>query len=230
MSGSTGATGPIGRTGITGPTGSQGITGFTGPIPNSPPVNGSVYQSSSSINVSTTPVTIVSFTLPSAGTWDVEYWMRAQSSAATRIGGVVAIFDNTGTKVTNSEVLCYFNDTASSQASSGTGRIIITTNGSVTYTMRAYSTGSGYEFQSLNDGTATSYDVYRNSEASIGIYKNTISVSTNGSIVAVNLQIRKIIYLNGSTDYIQIYNIGLNSLERGQSADKSWFQARFISE
>lgn len=31
-----------------------------------------------------------------------------------------------------------------------------------------------------------------------GIYKNTISVSSIGSIIAVNQQIRKIIYLNGS--------------------------------
>ena len=63
-----------------------------------------------------------------------------------------------------------------------------------------------------------------------GIYKNTISVSSIGSIIAVNQQIRKIIYLNGSTDYIEIYNIGFNSETRTQNIERSWFQARFLSE
>ena len=95
---------------------------------------------------------------------------------------------------------------------------------------------STYTFTPLKAGyweiTAT-YDVYRNSEASIGINKNGYdkdinSVAITSSVSMVNGQITKIIYLNGTSDYISIYNLGNTSEARGQSAAKSWFQARYV--
>ncbi len=74
------------------------------------------------------------------------------------------------------------------------------------------------------------YDVFRNSEASMAIKKNNSTVALAGSISAVTQQITKIIYLNGSTDYINIVNLGGNSESRSQSQSKSWFQARWAGE
>ena len=75
-----------------------------------------------------------------------------------------------------------------------------------------------------------SYDVYRNSEASIAIRKNNSIVAAAGSFDAVAQQITKIIYLNGSTDFINIYNVGGAALERAQFESRSWFQARWVGE
>ena len=75
-----------------------------------------------------------------------------------------------------------------------------------------------------------SYDVYRNSEASIAIKKNNSIVAAAGSFDAVAQQITKIIYLNGSTDFINIYNVGGAALERAQFESRSWFQARWVGE
>jgi len=74
------------------------------------------------------------------------------------------------------------------------------------------------------------YDVYRNAEASMVIKKNTSIVASAGSFNAVAQQITKIVYLNGSTDYINIYNYGGAALSRSQYAERSWFQARWVGE
>ena len=75
-----------------------------------------------------------------------------------------------------------------------------------------------------------SYDIYRNSESSLIIQKNGSSVAVAGTISSVVQQIRKIVYLNGLTDYINIANSGTNSNARSQSATYSWFQARWVGE
>ncbi len=75
-----------------------------------------------------------------------------------------------------------------------------------------------------------SYDIYRNTEASIAIKKNNSIVAVSGSFDAVVQQITKIIYLNGSTDYINIVNVGGAALARAQYDSRSWFQARWIGE
>jgi hypothetical protein len=75
-----------------------------------------------------------------------------------------------------------------------------------------------------------SYDVYRNTEASMAIKKNNSIVAAAGSFNAVVQQITKIIYLNGSTDYIDIVNVGGAALSRSQFEPRSWFQARWIGE
>jgi hypothetical protein len=74
------------------------------------------------------------------------------------------------------------------------------------------------------------YDVYRNSEAAMAIKKNNGIVVTAGSFGAVAQQITKIVYLNGSTDSIDIVNVGGAANSRSQYAERSWFQARWIGE
>lgn len=75
-----------------------------------------------------------------------------------------------------------------------------------------------------------SYDVYRNSEASMAIEKNNSIVAAAGSFNAVAQQITKIVYLNGSTDFINIVNVGGAALQRAQFQSRSWFQARWVGE
>ena len=77
---------------------------------------------------------------------------------------------------------------------------------------------------------AASYDVYRNSESSLTIQKNGSNVAVAGTLSSVVQQIRKIVYLNGSTDYINVINSGFNSNSRSQNATNSWFQARWVGE
>jgi hypothetical protein len=75
-----------------------------------------------------------------------------------------------------------------------------------------------------------SYDIYRNSESSLTIQKNGTNVAVNGTISSVVQQITKIVYLNGSTDFITIANTGFNSNARSQTSSNSWFQARWVGE
>jgi hypothetical protein len=92
---------------------------------------------------------------------------------------------------------------------------------------------SGYTFTPQKAGyweiTAT-YDIYRNTEAAMIIKKNNGIVATAGSFNAVAQQITKIVYLNGSTDFINIFNVGGAANSRDQFAERSWFQARWIGE
>jgi hypothetical protein len=92
---------------------------------------------------------------------------------------------------------------------------------------------STYTFTPLKAGywqITASYDIYRNSEASIAIKKNTDIVAAAGSFNSVAQQVTKIIYLNGSTDYINIINVGAAALSRAQYDSRSWFQARWIGQ
>ena len=92
---------------------------------------------------------------------------------------------------------------------------------------------STYRFTPQKSGyweiTAT-YDVYRNSEASMAIRKNGGVVAAAGSFNAVAQQVTKIVYLNGSTDYVDAMNTGGGSLSRDQYDSRSWFQARWVGE
>ncbi len=90
---------------------------------------------------------------------------------------------------------------------------------------------STYRFTPQRSGyweITASYDVYRNTEASLAIKKNADIVAAAGSFDAVAQQITKIVYLNGSTDYISIINVGGASLSRAQYDSRSWFQARWV--
>jgi hypothetical protein len=77
--------------------------------------------------------------------------------------------------------------------------------------------------------TAT-YDVYRNSETAMAIKKNNGIVVTAGSFGAVAQQVTKIVYLNGSTDFINVVNVGGAANSRSQYEGRSWFQARWVGE
>jgi hypothetical protein len=77
--------------------------------------------------------------------------------------------------------------------------------------------------------TAT-YDVFRATEASLAMRKNGGVVAAAGSFNAVAQQVTKIVYLNGSTDYIDVINAGGASLSRDQYLERSWFQARWVGE
>ena len=81
---------------------------------------------------SAVPVDIISFTLPSAGTWEVIYFLRAQGVAG--FAGECGLYDPTDTKVPNTEILAAFGE----QASTGTGIVRITTTGAAIYKLKAW--------------------------------------------------------------------------------------------
>jgi hypothetical protein len=92
---------------------------------------------------------------------------------------------------------------------------------------------STYKFTPQKAGyweIAASYDVYRNGETYLSINKNNVNVGQVGSLSEVQLIVRKIIYLNGSTDFITINNSGSSSNTRTQVAASSWLQARWVGE
>ena len=112
---------------------------------NDVPEYGVTYAPAATDSTSTTFVTLLSFTLPSAGTWDVTYFARATHSNLTgSIYGYVALFDNSGTVIPDSEMMCRFLNIATSNggAQTGTGRIFITTTGAATFTLRGASGGA----------------------------------------------------------------------------------------
>ena len=76
------------------------------------------------------------------------------------------------------------------------------------------------------------YDVYRlnNVEAAMAIKKNNGIVVTAGAFGPVAQQVTKIVYLNGSTDFINIVNVGGAANSRSQYEGRSWFQARWVGE
>lgn len=107
---------------------------------------GSVYQGSNVSVTSLTPVDILSFTLPSAGTWEVNSFVRSQG-APTFIGGY-AIYDPAGTLVANSEILSAYGP----NAATATGVIRITTTGSAAYKLKAWASLGSYSVMTNSDG------------------------------------------------------------------------------
>ena len=75
-----------------------------------------------------------------------------------------------------------------------------------------------------------SYDIYRNAESYLFIQKNGGTVCQSGAFNSINAIVNKIIYLNGSTDYITVVNQGGASNTRTQNTSISWFQARWVGE
>jgi hypothetical protein len=104
------------------------------------PAYGSVGQSVTVSSTSTTPVTLYSIAIPSAGTWDITYWARAQSGVAGL--SAMALYNGAGAKVVDSEVFAWYFATASTGGSSGAGRQIVVTTGPETYTVRGWSGGA----------------------------------------------------------------------------------------
>lgn len=77
---------------------------------------------------------------------------------------------------------------------------------------------------------AASYDIYRGGETYLQMQKNGIAVAQAGTIYSVNETVKKIIYLNGTTDYITVTNNGGSANSRNQSYFNAWFQARWLGE
>lgn len=73
------------------------------------------------------------------------------------------------------------------------------------------------------------YDIFRGApnESYLSIVKNTTAEATVGGFGAVQTTVRKILYLNGTTDYVYIGNSGNGTQTRTQS-NQCWFQARWI--
>ena len=102
----------------------------------------------------------MSFTLPSAGTWDVSYIMRCQSDSLS-FGGEVGVFtSNTSTLdmgtlvwsdiVSNTEILVFYNSNPGGATS--TGRTILTTTGPTTYYINGWASTNSYSVYSDNNG------------------------------------------------------------------------------
>ena len=104
-------------------------------------------------SASNAATTILSFTLPSAGTWEITSFLRAQNSAST-FAAEFGIYDPAGTLVPNSEVLSGYG----LLAATGTGVIQVTTTGAATYTLRAFaSTGTYLAYDDGNGRTGVTW-------------------------------------------------------------------------
>jgi hypothetical protein len=102
-----------------------------------------------SANVSipnSTPTNILSFTIPSAGTWEIISFLRAQGLAG--YAAEYAIYDPSGNKVDNSEILSAYGE----NASTGTGVVRITTTGSGIYTLKAWASSGTFTVTSDFNG------------------------------------------------------------------------------
>lgn len=79
---------------------------------------------------------------------------------------------------------------------------------------------------------AASFDVYRgiNEAGSIRILKNGVGVSQAGGLSVLNITTTKEVYLNGTTDYIEVINYGSVAVLRDQAPHTSFFQARWMGE
>lgn len=102
---------------------------------------------SSSVAISSAvPTDILSFTLPSSGTWEIIYFLRAQGAAG--FAAEFGVYDPSGTIVPNSEILAAFGE----QASTGTGVIRVTTTASTTYKLKAWASYGTYGVYSEFNG------------------------------------------------------------------------------
>lgn len=75
---------------------------------------------------------------------------------------------------------------------------------------------------------SASYNVFRGStaEASLVIRKNGTDIASVGVVGGIYLSTDKTVYLNGTTDYIDVINVGQYALARQQTYPASYFQAR----
>jgi hypothetical protein len=101
---------------------------------------------------SATPVDLLTFTLPSAGTWEIISFMRAQGTPG--FAAEFAVFDSSNVIVPNSEIICAFGESAST----GTGVIRITTTGAAVYKLKGFaSTQSFTAFTDHNGRTGVTW-------------------------------------------------------------------------
>ena len=102
-----------------------------------------------------TAVNVLNFTLPSAGTWDVTVQMRAAITSSTQnVFWCLCVYDNNNTLVPNSET--FFNSTPATVGiglnSTGQTRVIVTTTGAASYSLRGYQPGGTANIYATSDG------------------------------------------------------------------------------
>ena len=107
---------------------------------------GAQFLSSNVSITSGTPVDAISFTLPSAGIWEVITFLRAQGAAG--FASEFAIYDASNNLVPNSEILPAYGEIAST----GTGVVRITTTGPAVYKVRAWASTGAFNVTSDNNG------------------------------------------------------------------------------
>lgn len=95
---------------------------------------------------STTPVDVLTFTLPSAGTWEVITFMRAQGTPS--YAAEFALYDAANVVVPNSEILAAYGE----DASTGTGIFRNTTTGLAVFKVKAWATHGTYNATTDNNG------------------------------------------------------------------------------
>lgn len=85
--------------------------------------------------------TIMTFNLPSAGTWDIEYFVTMNCAGGGQAPGFAALYDSVGTLLANSEIA---GEQAMNQAlTTATGRYFITTTAPATYSIRGWNISAG---------------------------------------------------------------------------------------
>ena len=107
---------------------------------------GSQYQGATVSITNTTPLEVLSFTLPTAGIWEVISFLRSQGTP-TFIGGY-AIYDPAGTMVANSEILAAYGQ----NAATATGVMRIQTTGAAIYKLKAWASLGSYNVMTNSDG------------------------------------------------------------------------------
>ena len=87
---------------------------------------------------SATPTDVLSFTLPSSGTWELIYFLRAQG--APPFAGEYGIYDPAETLVPNSEILAAYGP----NGATGTGVVRVTTTGAAIYKIKGWASYGSY--------------------------------------------------------------------------------------
>jgi hypothetical protein len=125
-----------------------------------------ILQSGVTIN-SATPIDVLSFTLPSAGTWEVITFLRAQGVAG--YAAEFAIYDNSNNLVPNSEILPAYGEIGST----GTGVVRISTTGAAIYKLKAWASG----------GAAAPYNVSTDGNGRSGVTWKKISGNSPMTVI-----------------------------------------------
>jgi hypothetical protein len=146
---------------------------------------GAQFLTSNVAVTSSIPVDLITFTLPSAGTWEVISFMRAQGTAG--FAAEFAVFDSSNVIVPNSEIICAFGESAST----GTGIIRITTTDAAVYKLKGYaSTQSFTAFTDHNGRTGVTWKKLSGNSAmtviNYGDVKNGFQTADHNGWVKLN--------------------------------------------
>jgi len=135
-----------------------------------------ILQAGVTIN-SATPIDVISFTLPSSGTWEVITFLRAQGTAG--YAAEFAVYDNSNNLVPNSEILPAYGQTGST----GTGIVRITTSGSATYKVKAWASGgASYPFTVTTDGNGRTGVTWKKISGNAPVTGQSVDYVSVGSI------------------------------------------------